>query len=315
MESVDEKLSRLLADTSRTFALTIPYLPEPTRRAVMVAYLVLRIADSLEDGHWPPERKAHELSALASALRGSEPAALLAFAARLQEGLPIEQDACLRLMAEAESVFAALLSFPPGTRGIVARHTAITSAGMAKSVLRQEGAALRLRSLPELREYCYFVAGAVGEMLSELFLADWPLLAPVASALRRDSRAFGEGLQLTNILKDADEDAGEGRHFLPESVPRAELFALARQDLDAARRYVGTLREAGAPPGLLAFTALPVRLAAQTLREVERRGAGAKVARSEVAQAVAELNDALDRGELSALLQRGWMVGDLAHPC
>ena len=53
------RLDRLLAETSRTFALTIPLLPEPTRRETTVAYLLFRIADTLEDATlWGAARKA-----------------------------------------------------------------------------------------------------------------------------------------------------------------------------------------------------------------------------------------------------------------
>ncbi len=48
--SRDSRLEELLIKTSRTFALSIPLLPEPTRREVTVAYLLFRIADTLEDG-------------------------------------------------------------------------------------------------------------------------------------------------------------------------------------------------------------------------------------------------------------------------
>ncbi len=40
-------LDTLLAETSRTFALAIPLLPEPTRHEVGVAYLLFRVADTL----------------------------------------------------------------------------------------------------------------------------------------------------------------------------------------------------------------------------------------------------------------------------
>ena len=43
-----ETLDQLLVETSRTFALAIPLLPEPTRRTVSVAYLLFRAADTLE---------------------------------------------------------------------------------------------------------------------------------------------------------------------------------------------------------------------------------------------------------------------------
>jgi farnesyl-diphosphate farnesyltransferase len=44
-----EFLHDLLTKTSRTFALSIPELPEPTMREVTIAYLLFRIADTFED--------------------------------------------------------------------------------------------------------------------------------------------------------------------------------------------------------------------------------------------------------------------------
>src|SRR3989442_38028 len=74
-------MDHLLQATSRTFALTIPLLHEPTRREVTVAYLLFRVADTLEDStRWPRPRKLAELERLARFLeaphgrhRGSEP--------------------------------------------------------------------------------------------------------------------------------------------------------------------------------------------------------------------------------------------------
>ena len=55
-------LQDLLVKTSRTFALAIPLLPEPTRREVTVAYLLFRIADTFEDAsvEWdkPAQKRA-----------------------------------------------------------------------------------------------------------------------------------------------------------------------------------------------------------------------------------------------------------------
>jgi len=55
-------LDDLLEKTSRTFALSIPMLPEPTRRHVAIAYLLFRVADTFEDAvRWP---RAERLAAL-----------------------------------------------------------------------------------------------------------------------------------------------------------------------------------------------------------------------------------------------------------
>ena len=44
-----DELQALLGETSRTFALAIPRLPEPRMTEVTVAYLLFRIADTFKD--------------------------------------------------------------------------------------------------------------------------------------------------------------------------------------------------------------------------------------------------------------------------
>ena len=157
----------------------------------------------------------------------------------------------------------------------------------------------RLAGIPDLRDYCYVVAGIVGEMLTELFLLG-ASLAPVAEALRRRAATFGEALQLVNILKDSTADAAEGRTFIPSARDRKLAFELARADLPIAGEYVDHLQRAGAPRGYLGFTALPVRLAWATLDRVEEQGPGSKLTRPEVAALVAAMHADLDAGRRAA---------------
>jgi farnesyl-diphosphate farnesyltransferase len=155
---------------------------------------------------------------------------------------------------------------------------------------------LRLDTLQDLRDYCYVVAGIVGEMLTELFIVGHAPLAADADALRGRAAAFGEGLQLVNILKDASADGVEGRRYLPKGVDLATVFELARTDLDRAAEYTTLLHDAAAPRGMIAFNALPVQLARATLDRVEQRGSGAKLTRPEVFAALAAMNADLDAG-------------------
>jgi farnesyl-diphosphate farnesyltransferase len=168
---------------------------------------------------------------------------------------------------------------------------------MARFVARTNEQGLTLHSLEDLRDYCYTVAGIVGELLTELFLLEGSPLRTAAHALRERARAFGEALQLVNILKDADQDAKEGRRYLPAGVPRSEIFALARRDLETAEEYVDVLAAAGGPPGILEFTALPAALAWAALGAVETRGPGAKVSRPEVLRIARHVKKAVGRGE------------------
>ena len=291
-------IDALLVKTSRTFALSIPCLPEPARREVGVAYLLFRIADTFEDAvGWPRERRLaalHELDELLSA-----PAAANGrVTGWLAPPPPIPHAGYQELLAASPAVLGAYGELGGAARDVIRRHLGRTIAGMARFVASSdENGELALSTLAQLREYCYAVAGIVGEMLCELFLLDSATLGPVAERLRTRAAAFGEGLQLVNILKDAGGDAREGRCYLPASVPRAEVLALARADLDAAREYVRALHEVKAPRGLVAFTALPVLLAADSLDLVEREGPGAKVSRQRVGALVAQLDAALDHGD------------------
>src|SRR5580765_1227747 len=87
---------RILPYVSRTFALTIPQLPKPLRIAVTNAYLLCRIADTIEDEPaLPPAETRLYLQRFTAVVRGTEPAVPLAreLARRLSERtLPAERE-------------------------------------------------------------------------------------------------------------------------------------------------------------------------------------------------------------------------------
>lgn len=299
-------LDLLLEKTSRTFALSIPLLPEPTRREVMVAYLLFRIADTFEDSSaWPRESRVEALEQFCGLLQSADappdprlPACWSAEANRLgaywASEMPVSHDGYRELLEDTPHVLDEYAGLNAEARGLVHRHTVRTALGMAGFVAdTDDEGCLQLQTLRDLRDYCYVVAGIVGEMLTELFLLGRGSLAHLGPFLRERSRAFGEGLQLVNILKDSATDIREGRAYIPAGVDRAEVFSLARRDLEAASEYTLALQGAGAVEGLVAFNALPVRLAWATLDRVEREGPGAKISREEVWEIVADLRRSL----------------------
>lgn len=301
-------LDDLLQKTSRTFALAIPLLPEPTRKAVGVAYLLFRVADTFEDATtWPREERIDALESFVELLElptAERQAEAKLRSARWLERPPVTHEGYLELLAELPGVLGALDELAPAGRALVVKHTLRTAEGMASVVARaDERGNLRVASVRELKDYCYIVAGIVGELLTYLFLHDCASLDGQRAELERLMRAFGEGLQLVNILKDVDDDAGDGRVYLPTSVPRSELFALARADLEDANRYVQALQKGGAPRGFLAFTGLSLVLAFAALDRLEAEGAGAKVSRPEVMHLFQSLEKALDSGAALDLRQ------------
>jgi farnesyl-diphosphate farnesyltransferase len=289
-------LDDLLIKTSRTFALTIPLLPEPTRREVTIAYLLFRIADTFEDAsHWPRERRVEALERFAALLERDEIAMEQTAPERWGAADASAHAGYVELIGEMPAVFEAFAALQPEARALIRRHTARTARGMAEFVARTgDDGTLALVDVPDLQAYCYVVAGIVGEMLTELFVLDRHALDPIAPYLEARAARFGEALQLVNILKDRADDAREGRRYLPPRVDPAEVFDLARRDLAASAEYVHALQKASAPRGLVEFTALPVLLARATLDRVEGSGAGAKLSRLEVAAIVESMRRELD---------------------
>lgn len=289
----------LLEKTSRTFALSIPRLPEPTRREVAVAYLLFRIADTFEDAsESDPDHRISALHELGRMLDGAGGAGAGRGSDSWLERISVDHDGYRELLRETPYVLDSFGSLRPAARKAIRDDLRRTIAGMADFVARTEnGGELRLRDLEDLRSYCYTVAGIVGEMLTELFLIERAELEDVAPGLRARARDFGEGLQLVNVLKDSQDDVDEGRRYLPPGADRDRIFRLARRDLDRATEYVRLLQDAGAEPGLVAFNALPVKLAWATLDVVEERGPGSKISRDTVWRLVGELERALEEQE------------------
>jgi len=291
-------LDDLLEKTSRTFALSIPPLPEPTRREVMIAYLLFRIADTFEDAsHWPPEERIRALHDFQALLLEEAHSRAVELASGWTAAGASSHAGYRELIAEVPFVLEAFFGLRREAVDAIRSHVLRSAGGMAGFVGRTTGRRLVLSDLQDLKGYCYVVAGIVGEMLTELFLLGREGLAAVAPALRERAATFGEALQLVNILKDVSVDVSEGRSYLPDGVPQANVFALARRDLEVAGEYILALQRAGAPRGILEFVALPVELAWASLEKIEQSGPGSRVSRPEVFLITQRVRRALDRGE------------------
>jgi len=278
----------ILPAASRTFALSIRALPGTLGRAVLAAYLICRVADTIEDERSiaPPD-KAALLERLLRCFEG--PAEAAAFPALVP---PLGGDAeHTRLVRHAPDVFTLYRSLPPRTRGHVRRWVVEMVRGMCRFVLRYPDG-IRIQTLDEFREYCYYVAGTVGYMLTDLWHEHSPAIGRRRyDTLRRHCQAFGQALQTVNILKDVAHDAaGENSIYLPEQSLRrhgsshatilapeftrqnhaavAELVELAWRDLEEARAYLLALPRRAVAIRL--FCVFPLLFAYATLRDLTR---------------------------------------------
>ena len=250
--------AEILQGVSRTFALTIPQLPAPLRDTVGNAYLLCRVADTIEDeAALSAERKREFSERWVGVVEGSADAG--AFAKDLSGLLTRSATESERgLVANVPRVMRITDSLSPTQRQAVLRCVKIMAHGMAEF---QQGASLEgLSDLEHLDRYCYHVAGVVGEMLTELFCDYSGEIDARREELMALSASYGQGLQMTNILKDIWEDRDRGACWLPQSVflaagfdlrslspGRADpgfveglnrLIAIAGQHLSDALRYV-----------------------------------------------------------------------------
>jgi farnesyl-diphosphate farnesyltransferase len=297
---------QILPHVSRTFALTIPQLPPSLRTAVTCAYLLCRIADTIED---EPALSAPEtlsfLQRFSAAAAGQGDAKLLAREIDLRltdRTLEAERD----LVRNMERVLGVLSRLREPQRAAIQRCVGLMCRGMPRF---QFSASLKgLARSTDLDEYCYYVAGVVGEMLTELFCDYSPHIAVNRPALSAIAASFAQGLQMTNILKDVWEDRSRGACWLPQEVftrygvdlaqtapepfdPRfgagfRELVGVAHAHLRNALDY--TLLIPGEETGIRRFCLWAIGLAVLTLRKIERHprftaGAQVKVTRSAVA--------------------------------
>jgi phytoene synthase len=152
-----------------------------------------------------------------------------------------------------DRVFAGAPSGEPGAAGDVERAL---GRAIARFPIRREDLAAvidgcfwdlerpRYRNWDELRGYCERVASAVGLACIEIF----GYREPGAKSYAVD---LGLALQITNILRDVDEDAARGRIYLP--LDEMADFGVTEAELLSGRRTTGRIR-------LLHFEAQRARL-------------------------------------------------------
>ena len=212
----DEFQALLLEGVSRTFALTIPQLPNKLYGAVANAYLLCRIVDTIEDEvSLSAEQKKFFCSGFIDVVKTGTNAELFAvdLAPLLSDQtIPAEHT----LIHVLPRVIQITHSFEPEQIEALASCVETMAAGMP--VFQAQNLSQGLATLADLDNYCYYVAGCVGEMLAKLFCHYSPVIAEHKEELLKLSVSFGQGLQMTNILKDIWDDAQRGVCWLPQDI-------------------------------------------------------------------------------------------------
>ena len=320
-----ELQSHLLLGVSRTFALTIPQLPEALERAVGNGYLLCRIADTIEDDpSLALADKRTYFQQFLQVLNGDGDAA--EFASSLHgvlssRILPAEME----LVQATPEVLQLTRTLSDTQQQALVRCVTMMSDGMYRFQSRKslEG----LNSVHEMSHYCYAVAGVVGEMLTELFCDYSEAMNAHRDEMMPLAICFGQGLQLTNILKDVWEDQKDGSCWLPQSAFSVdnkhldELFrseqkqqiaiginhivGIAHQNLESAITYCRRIPTSEV--GIRRFCLWAIGMAVATLQKIHRTpgyfdGDQVKISRRQVGMIVTTANGAL----YSNVLMESW---------
>lgn len=226
----DAWCTRMLPLVSRTFAACIRLLPAGLAHPVLLAYLLCRVADTIEDtADLAVADKERLLASFRSGLddNGGDAAALANVFANART--PDEE-----LARDADRVLGAFRRLPAAQRAAIRPWVQEMCDGMAEFASRHRqarpGGLDALASLEELDRYCYYVAGTVGHLLTELFRLHHRRVTPRHyQRLKSLSTSFGLGLQLTNIIKDVADDRSRGWSFVPRQL--CAYAGLAPEDL------------------------------------------------------------------------------------
>ena len=251
----------ILPKVSRTFALCIPLLPDALGHTTLLAYLLCRVADTIEDAvSLAPSTKATLLDAWSRSLDDDGWTAATITAAFPEPASDEE-----RLVSNADIVLREFRRLPEAQQRAVRPWVREMCSGMAEFVQRPPGG---LVTVEDLDRYTYYVAGTVGHLLTRLFrLYDQRPSVERYERLEALATSFGRGLQLTNIIKDVADDRRRGFSFVPRQL--CQLAGIRPEDLQdekhraEARRVLLTLIEKAKrhlTDALAYSTALPRRL-------------------------------------------------------
>jgi farnesyl-diphosphate farnesyltransferase len=305
-KQVERFCQEILPQVSRTFAISIRFLPGNLGRSVLCGYLLCRIADTIEDDPVATvETKIRLLDCFLNCFE--DPGVANAFPQSIEhlEGEP----AHLLLVEHTDLVFALYRSLTEQSQQTLRHWVTEMVQGMQKFVHRYPQG-IRIKTLEEYQEYCYYVAGVVGYLLTDLWYEHSPSVDfETYHVLRQTCAAFGEGLQTVNILKDIAWDAEhENSIYVPQQSLEAHgssqelllspshlrqnhaaiksLVELAWIDLDKAAEYLLSVPRSAIPIRL--FCILPLVFAYGTLREITKStsmlvsGGNVKISRTEV---------------------------------
>ncbi|ETX00127.1 MAG: farnesyl-diphosphate farnesyltransferase [Candidatus Entotheonella factor] len=285
----------MLKRVSRSFYLSLIVLPKEVREQIGLAYLFCRAADTIADTHiLPPTERQQALNVFRHQFQ--LPNFKVEELERLSQQLLPHQATVGEgaLLQSLPACFDLYTTFSDADQKLIQTLVLTLTKGMDMDLAHFpiRGAPQAVRALPtpdDLDRYTYYVAGVVGAFWTRMHAAHLPALQGCdIEELCQQGIRFGQGLQMTNILKDIAHDFQLGHCYLPateltalrvdvralqgpETLSRIrplldDLVLLTLEHLDQARDYICAL-----PKGVIRLRLScmwPLLFAVQTLAAI-----------------------------------------------
>ena len=331
--SIRKLRTAILRSVSRSFYLSIRFLPTPLRDPVALAYLLARTTDTVADTiSISSNLRTEALQTLSNAIQTK--ASREVVVDLIASFLPLQQDPTeRRLLDSLPGCLDWLEHVEEADRNDIRFVLAKITRGQMLDLRRFDNPAeiRALRTGADLDEYTYLVAGCVGEFWTRLGFRHVRELASLSEdEMLALGKRYGMALQLINVLRDAGSDLRAGRCYFPEEELRAahldgpqilsepERFQpiyrrwteKAQDGLECGLRYSRAIRNRR----VRAATVLPALIGAGTLGLLRDAGMSildrrVKVSRREVRGIIASLAITLaSRSQIDAIFGRAKLL-------
>ena len=296
----------ILRSVSRSFYLSIRFLPAQLREPIALAYLLARTTDTVADTtRIPGTVRMEALKMLADGIQGNASGEVVIN--RVASFVPLQENAAeRRLLDSLPNCLRWLEQTGKEDRDDIRAVLEKITHGQMLDLHRFDNPAQprALQTAADLDEYTYLVAGCVGEFWTRLcfrHLRDFASL--IQDEMLALGRRYGMGLQLINVLRDAGADLRAGRSYFPEDelgavgLTAAQILSESDRFQPIYQRWMEKAQE-GLACGMQysrairnrrvrAATVLPALIGARTLTLLRKAGASAlhqtiKVSRREV---------------------------------
>ena len=292
MDKNEEYCIKILPKVSRTFAPTIQRLPQPLFLQATVAYLLCRVADTIEDSEiLTIKQKKRLLETYAHILEREKATQELTVFMSQISSLP-QEGADYELVHNVPIILTVYNTFPKNVKKGTSTWVVEMISGMRKFVQAKNNSSHNfLKTLKDLDDYIYYVAGTVGNLITTLFSHhSHNITHKISRRLKKYAVPVGKGLQLVNIIRDMPDDWKCNRSYMPNELLKKynltrqsifdrqnqqrstkmlnELIEIALVYLDAALQYIVTIPKAERSIRLSCL--LPLFWALQTLYTIKK---------------------------------------------